>query len=339
MAEPGVWKQLSAESFSAYVDLASYQAGTQELPVNVVSAVPGVQVVDKSPKKVLVTLEPLITKDVPVAKRIEGSAGSGFVAGSVEFDPDMVTAQGPKSAIENLTEAIAVINLSGETRDFTKTEDVYAYDDQGEINRQIEFSESSVTAKVAIVKASNNKTVGIKVKTIGSPKSGSYVSEVSAVPSTVDITGPQSVVSEIAFVETEKIDLTNANSDIERDIGLSLPSGITLQSGSDPLIKISVKISDSEVSRELFLSPNFEGLDFSYMISASEPSQFRIIVSGKADLVNALKSGDVSLALDLRSRTAGIYNYDINPNMIKAPAGITVLSVLPSSLTATIERK
>ena len=150
MAEPSVWKQLSTESFSAYVDLSGLSTGTHEVSVNVVSSVPGVQIVEKSPDRILISLEQIITKEVNINKRVEGSAAEGLVAGTIELNSEKVQARGAKSVIDNLTEASVIISLNGETEDFKKTVEIIALDESGEAIGNIEFLPAEVTANVSV---------------------------------------------------------------------------------------------------------------------------------------------------------------------------------------------
>ncbi len=337
MAEPRVWKSLSSSSFSAYVDTSSLTAGTYELPVNVVSSVPGVQVVERNPDKIFVTLEPIITKKVGISKKIEGSAGDGLIAGTVEFEPSQVEASGPKSLIESLTEATATISLNGETSNVKKTVPIIALDEKGDTINSIQFVPSEVVANITIVKASNNKTVGIKVKTTGTPKTGYYVSNIATVPGTIDITGPQSAIADLNYIETHTIDIDNISSNTEQEVLLKTPSGVALQAGSPSKVLIRITVSPVETSREITAKVKYEK-DAAIEVESMDPGQVRVVVSGPAELISTLTPNDVILTFDLKGKEEGIERYTLSAANFTVPNGVTIVSILPSSIKITLKK-
>ncbi|MCL5410832.1 MAG: CdaR family protein [Patescibacteria group bacterium] len=342
MADPLIWRKLSAETFSAYVDLSAHSEGTYELDVNVVSSIPGVQIVEKNPDKIFVSLEPIISKEVNINKKIEGNAADGLVAGSIDLLPTKVEAKGPKSLINNLTEATVVVKLNGETSDFTKTLTVKAFNEKGDEIEGIDFIPDEVKATIPIVKTSNNKTVGIKAKIEGSPKAGYYVSSIIINPSTVDILGPAEVLNVINFIETFAIDVTNSSSDLEKEIPLDLKSGVTLQQNSPSKVKVKIKFSRSEITREISPSITTKNLDSSLYPSTITPNQIKVIISGPIDTINNLKASDVVLALDFQDKKAsqgGTYNFDLNSKSFSAPDGVSIISILPSSIYVVVDKK
>jgi len=340
MAEPSIWSKLSGDSFSAFVDLSSQQEGTYELPVNIVSSVAGVSVVEKSPEKIIVSLETIVTKEVPINKKVEGSAGEGLVAGNVDITPGAVTVRGPKSIVNNISEGSILVRLNGESDKFTKNFQVVAFDEQGEAIDNVEFDPAEVLATVAIVKASNNKTVGVRVKTSGVPKTGYYVSNISVAPSTIDITGPASLLSDLTYIETLPVDLTNQSSDLEKDVGLSIKNGLALQAGSPSKVHVKISFLRNEVTKEISATIEPTGLG-AYKISTISPSEVKVLCTGPSDAIGGLESSDVVLTLDFSDKrpSNGSINFNISPTSFKTPEGISVISAVPSSLAVTISNK
>lgn len=342
MADPSVWRKLSAETFSAYVDLSAHSEGTYELNVNVVSSVADVQIVEKSPEKIFVTLEPRVSKEVNINKKIEGNAGEGLVAGSVVLEPSKVEARGPKSLIDALTEATVLIELNGETDNFTKTVTVTAFNEKGEQIGGIDFIPKEVKATVPIVKASNNKTVGVKAKVTGSPKAGYYISSVAVNPPSVDVTGPVAVLSEINFIETYAIDVTGLSDDFEKDVQLNTKSEIILQPNSSADVKVKIKFSYAEISREISPEVTARNLDSSLYPSVIKPSQVKVTVSGPIDAINNLKTSDITLILDFQDKKAvqgGTYSFELTSKNFTVPNGVSVTSITPSSILVSVDKK
>ncbi len=339
MAEPSIWKKLSADSFSAYVDLSAYSAGTYEVPVIVVSSTPGVQIVEKDPSKIMISLEPISEKEVDINRKVEGNAAQGLVAGNISLTPNKVQIRGAKSVIDSITEATITIALNGETENFKKVVPVAAYDDRGEIINGVEFTPADVNADVSVVKASNNRTVGIKVKTAGVPKTGYFVSNIAVSPSVVDITGPLTVLSEINYIETLVVDLGNLASDIEKDVNLSIPSGLALQTGSPGRVSVKVGVSPLDASKEFLVPVSYKNLDLEFKVTVSNPDQIKAVLAGTSEIISNLKLSDISLNLDLKNKGAGVYSYDISTDNFNLPAGVSLVTALPSALSLTIEKR
>lgn len=339
MAEPSVWRQLSNKSFSAYIDLSGATEGTFELPLNVVCSVPNVTIAEKTPSSIIVSLEPIITKDIAINKKIEGNAGEGLVAGNIDLTPDKVSAKGAKSLIDNLNEATVIISLNGETEDFSRNIPVVAIDEKGEIISDISFNPEQVKAEVPIVRASNNKTVGIKVVISGVPKNGSYVSSIIATPSTVDITGPSSVLSSINYIETYGIDLSSIDATVTKDLSLNLPDGIALQAGLENSVKVQITLSNETVSREMTASVSFQNLASNLRVSSQNPSQIKVVVTGDISKVNDLATSDVVAQIDLSGKSSGNYSINLTSSNINVPDGISVASITPSALIIILENR
>lgn len=339
MAEPATWRKLSSDSFSAYVDLSPYSEGTYEVNVIVASTEPGVQIVEKSPEKIFVNLEPLITKNVDVNSKIEGSAGEGLTVGGITFDPVKIQARGPKSLINSLAEAFATIKLSGEVADFTKVVSPEALDEKGENIPGIDFLPSEVTAKISIVKSSNNKTVGIKVKTTGAPQSGYFISAISVNPVSVDVTGPKSVVDQAKYIETLPIDITGASKTVEKDVSLDVQNGIILQAGAPSKVHVKITFSDSSITKELVPTISIKNLS-GYIVKGYSTNQIKVTVAGTSAQINNLQPSGIILTLDFADKSLGdSVNFDISNSDVSTPDGTSITSILPSSITAFLEKK
>lgn len=342
MAEPAVWNKLSADSFSATVDLAGHAEGTFEFPVTVASSVSGVTIVETTPSKIFIRLEQIIDKEVNINKKVEGSAAEGMVAGNITTDPDKVSIKGPKSQINNISEASIIIKLNGESEKFDKIMTPVVLDGEGEIVKNIEFNPAEIKVTVPIVKASNNKTVGVKVKTTGYPKTGYYVSNISVNPGVVDIIGASSLLNTTNYIETSPVDITNANTTIEKEAELNIINGLTLQNGTIQKVKVTISFEQAEINKEFTATINPINL-LNYSVGEYVPSQIKVICTGKPDKINGLTSSDINLYLDFQYKKLSLdketVNFDINQNNFKLPDNISITSILPSSITVNLNRK
>lgn len=338
-AEPSLWQKLSTSSFTAYVDLGGLQVGTYSLDVNVTCNVAGVQILSKKPDKIFVQLEEISRKNVPVIQKVEGNAADGLVAGAVTFSPSNVEISGPKSQINNISNAIAGIRLNGESGDFEKDVSLVALDNNGNEIPDLSFSPNKVSASISIVKGGNNKTVGVKVNLVGSLAEGFYISQIVTTPTTINITGQPSVINIINSIETQNIDVSGLSSDFTKGILLVIPEGVALQKGEPNQIKVNLILANNTTSRVISVQINPIGLDSTLKVTAYLPSEVQVSVSGAESIISGLKVSDVSLNLDLSGKAAGTYSYDLSPTMFKFPSDISLGTIVPTSLQVALSTK
>lgn len=338
MADAVDWKLLSSESFTAYVDLSNAKEGTFEIPVSVTSSVPGVSIVEKKPEKVLVSVESVVTREVELSKRIEGNAADGFTAGETATTPEKVEVRGAKSAVDSVTDAVIILNLNGEKEQFEKNYLVHLFNGKDELNN-LEIIPHEVSAKTTIIKSSNNKSVGVRVKTINQPKTGFYVSDISVDPSTIDIIGNQQRVSELKFVESSPIDLSGKFENFEQESTLSLPEGVVITGNTPNKIKVKVSFSAIDISKEFSISRVTASNLANFHINDTLPVPIKIICSGPVNAINALDSNDISININFDGRninSAGTKSIDLSVSDIRVPKEITVLTLVPSSVNLEI---
>lgn len=336
MTDTANWRKLSTESFSAYVDLSSYSAGTYEVPITVVSSISGVQIVEKKPDKILVSIEPIMTKEIPILKKIEGAAAEGMTAGTVVLSPDKATIRGAKSLVENISEASAKITLNGESTNFSRKVSLEVL---GSEKGSIEIDPKEVEAKVSIIRGANIKSVGIKPNIVGVPKTNYYISDITVTPSVVDITGAIAFISNIKLLETSTIDIGGMTESVSKTVLLKLPEGVTLSDTSSSSVVVEIKLSTVGITRDLTTS-NFKYLNNKLDISTLNPKEVVIKCIGVEALLDNLDPKDISVNLDFNAKTPntlGEIYFDLLPSDITLPPGVEVVNIITKNMTAKVK--
>ena len=208
-ADSNTWQNLQPDDMELYVDLAGFSTGTYEFTVKSVSLVNQVAVTDVNPEKIFVTIEPIITKELPVNLEIEGLPGQDFVLDSYRIDPEIVTVVAPKNYIADTKQVTAKLSLDGETSSFTRYLDLTIPSLRSDLMQSVTIGPARIKVSVTISAGGESKTVGIKPEISGQPSSGYYVSAVTATPATINISGPAAVLSTINTISTEAIDITS----------------------------------------------------------------------------------------------------------------------------------
>jgi len=338
-ADRNIWNRLSSNSFTAYIDLNGLSEGTYETDVIVKSNVGNVEIVDVAPQKILVRLEKVAKKIIPVKLQVEGDAGEGLVAGDAKIEPENIEISGAKSIIEKILDATAIIKLNGETENIEKTVALSALDAEGEEIKNINFNPKEVKVSLPIVKAGTTKTVGIKVKTSGKPKAGYWISQITTIPSDITIKSNSGVLKGTNYIETKTIDVEGASQNISRTIDLDLPSGVTTIDNI-ATIKIEIKISPTNLDKEISANIAYENLSGLLKVDGLDPNNIKVMASGPSDILNNLSGSNVQLKINLSNyKSAGSYSIDIDKSMISVPGGVSISSFVPSSVKVNLSNK
>ncbi len=336
MAESAIWKSLKAESFAATIDVNGLTEGTYELEVKVISSVSGVQITKIEPRKIFVNIEKIKSKIVPVNAKIDGDPADGMTVGQVEIIPQEVEITGPGSYIEVINEAQINLQLNGESASFERNCEVFAMTENNSKMSGIEFKPDKILIKVPITRGGNNKTVGIKVKTKNNPVEGFYVSNIVSNPNIIDITGQRSILANINYLETEEVDLQNIKDRIFREVNVVMPEGVSLQKGVSNKVKVEVNITQYQMSKTVIPQYITNGVTTGLKLLSITPNDIKITVTGTPEILESVNTDNVKMNLDLSGKIAGVYDIDINSQMITVPAGVSISSIFPNTISITI---
>ncbi|MGH7706298.1 MAG: CdaR family protein [Candidatus Dormibacteria bacterium] len=183
-----------------------------------------------APTKVPVVVDRDATRSIPVHLSVSAAPPVGYtiVAGKSTISPASVTVRGPESVLANV-QAEAVVNLSAVRISEPITSQVRLSNTSG-LAQELTVSPTVVSVGVVVSSVVVPATVGVKVVFAGDgqPPSGYEVTGLQVQPLTVTVTGPSSVLTSLASVSTEPIDLGHATSSETVLVNLVAPAGTTL---------------------------------------------------------------------------------------------------------------
>lgn len=340
IADRSIWKKLSSSSFKAYLDVSGLNQGTHEIPVSVSSNVSDVQIVEINPAKIMVSLEPIISKTVPVKEKVEGDPAENMMVKNIKFDINNVDISGPQSILERISQAYAMITLNNEDTNLTKKVPLKVFNDKNEEYTNISFDPNEVEANITISKAAQTKSIGIKVNTEGKPASGYWISQINCNPSIVSISGPASNLADINYLETQRISVEGLSSSKIQLISIDLPEGVNLLDDQNDQISVEIQLSNIESSKQIIAGFNYLNLGNSLKVASIEPTNINVIFSGSQEKLGNINSDQIKVNLDLSSfNQTGTYAIDLNENMISKPEGVSVITFIPSSIRIILSNK
>src|SRR5919202_1730998 len=110
-APSDIFAQLQTSELRAYVDLSRGTPGEARYRVQVPQPDSLVRTSEPNPNTVLVRLEELTRKTVPVTTRLEGNLPFGYRAGRPTVDPATLTVSGPASVVRRIETAAVEIRI------------------------------------------------------------------------------------------------------------------------------------------------------------------------------------------------------------------------------------
>ncbi len=126
-------RDISPRDVSMTIDLGGMKAGERiiSLTSRNVQVPVGAEVIRVNPSRVRLTLEPTVSKIVPVVPTLQGQPASGFKVGKVLLNPNRVQVQGPQSRVNTLDFVpTGPIHIDGKQSDVVQSADVDVPDPQ-----------------------------------------------------------------------------------------------------------------------------------------------------------------------------------------------------------------
>ncbi len=318
----------------AILDVSGLSTGEHTLDLQIQVNARPVQIVSVSPKTFVFSLEPLITKSMDIDLRVAGEAAVGYQVGDTTLDPVSVVVSGAQSQVEKVSRARVSIDLNRIRENFDQSVKVEVLDDRGQVVNGVTVSPETVHVVLPVSQQGGYRDVAVKVTTLGRVASGYRLTDISVSPPVVTIysTDPDLVNSLPGVLETQPLDLQNAQDDIATRLKLSLPAGISVIGEQTVFVQAGVSPIESSVT---ISSETIEiiGLDENLNVQIS-PSNVDIILSGPLPLLEKLTRQSVRVTVDLTGLTEG--KYQLSPNVEILVANVAVESILPNTIEVTL---
>ncbi len=330
-----VWDTLRAEDFGATVDLDGMQAGSYELPVRVkaLTGRGGLRITQVIPSEIALDVEPLFSKSVPVSVELEGASPTGFEARDPRSDDATVLVTGPQGRVSLVTQAVAILDLTGRTETIQQAVRLEPRDDRGFLVEGVSLEPGVTDVRVDVEQIQFSRVVVVSPVVTGSPAVGYNVAGVSVEPSTVTVFGPREFVQEVAAVRTHSVDVTGADEDVVRSVSLDLPAGASVSGGTT--VTITVKVVPAQGQRTLGVTVRVTGLANDVQVVGALPS-VQVTLLGELPTLQGLGPNDISARVDLTGLSEGTHSVSVR---VTAPAGLLVASVSPDKVEIVLEKR
>lgn len=336
-APEATWQGLRADSFQAVADLRGLTDGVRQVPIEVKSVDPQVELIATDPPGVSVQIENIKQVSVEVRPRVLDEAPVGYEFKSPVATPISITLTGPQILIDQVNDATADIALRGAKISFDREVAVGVHDAQGNPIPGITARPSTVVIHIQVDQRVGYKDVAVKATLKGTVSSGYWVSDISVDPANVTLVGAPEALNKIpGFVETQPLVVTAARDDIVKAVGLSLPNGVSELNITEVSVHVAVEpvLGGLTILRPVSVSLSNAGCDLPTAIS---PDTVEVILSGPLPNLQALTGDDVQIVVDVSGCTPG--SFQGTPRFINVPNSLKVESIVPNTVEVTIKSR
>lgn len=335
-APRSVWEQLTAQedSVQATLDLSGLSAGEHRVEIQVRVLVRPYQIVLKNPETVIVKLEPNATRTLSLERSLRGIPAIGYQAGDVTLDPTEVVISGPESIVNQATRARVFVNLDGARENIQQSNAIQIVDENNTILKGLIITPETVKVNVPVSQQGGFRDVAVKVVVQGQIAAGYRLENISVFPPVVTVfaSDPELVNSLPGVVETQPLDLQDAEENITTRLALNLPENVTLVGAQT--VQVTVGISPIQTSLTL-LNQKIEVIGLSEGLMAQVlPQTVDVILSGPVPVLDALTPQDVIVTVDLAGLKPG--TYQLMPKVDVLVDNVLVESILPGTIEVVL---
>jgi YbbR domain-containing protein len=335
-APNSIWANINRDSslITAKVDLSNYDIGYHSITPEVNIGISPVRLTSIVPAVIVVRLDAYLERELDIQLEIMGSPAIGFEADKPVVNTDSVTVSGPSTEVELVDSVQAALDIEALSQSFVATLPLKAYDADGREVSNVTLSPKEVVVTQPITQMGGFRNLVVKVVVQGQIAEGYRMTNVSSYPGVVTVfsSDPGLVDGLPGYVETEIVDITGANDDLDLFLKLNLPSGISVV--GENLVQVQVGIAAIESSLTLANMPvELIGLEEGYEFSIS-PTTVDVLLSGPLPVLDKMKQNDVRVFIDMTGATEGVYQRV--PQIEVYVDSVVVESTLPESVEVVV---
>jgi YbbR domain-containing protein len=332
VAPPDLGLRIDTSTFRASVDLEGVEAtgGRVTLDVLVEAVDARIQVLDFEPKRIVLTVDRVGSKTVPIRAVLLDPIPSGLDVGDPVVDGATATVSGPQSVVDQVTEVRARIVVDASGIDINQLVTLLPVDANGDVQTPVDVEPREVRVKVPVFTDRRSKTVPVTPNVVGTPAAGFEVASIEVDPPVISVEGDANDLAGLDRADTASISVSGASSQVTQVVGFALPDGVqVLGSGT---VTVTIKLRPVTGTRTFEAGLILVGArpDLAYALSTD-----RVIVTIGGSVADLDRLSGVALVLraDVTGLEAGLHSIAISANLA---TGLTLLGASPNPIEVTV---
>jgi YbbR domain-containing protein len=321
--------RLDTEDFEATVDLGGAEHGRSTLAVDVSPPNSRINVVEVTPPRIDVTIEPLQVKEVPVDVALVGSPQQGFAALNQGAEPGTAMVSGPESLVALVESVVASVNLAGVRTDIAdeRVELVPRDARGGEISR-VQVDPTTAAVSVGIEQQQFSQQFVVTPAITGQPPAGYNVAGITVAPPIVTLTGSLEAlrsIDAVSGVATEEISIADNRADVVRQVALRLPADVS--AGGANAVTVTVAIAPAQGEAVFRLSPRV--VNAAGGLTATVSDTVLVMLAGEVPVLQGIGPEQIAVTVNADGLGAGLHVLSVE---VAAPPLTRVARVEPGSV-------
>jgi len=290
---------LSADNIIATADVSGLTLGQDYITVDV--SVPREYTVeDIRSRKILVYVDELERKTVPVVPEFSGTQAGGYEPTLISIDPSYVEIFGAKNQVGRVNEVAVAIDAS--VLNYEKPSELILSGEAREATSGIALPGVTVSVSEFSVSAAaySTKKVTLNTSYHGDPWAGVSINKIT-VPDSITIKGSSEALASVSEINSEEIDIEGIYEDTSIGITPILPAGIYV-SDNDASLQLVVDLADTGsidfhyYPYDIVANGLPENLEVDYSLSIE--SYITATVTGPVTTLKTMSSEDIVLSVD-----------------------------------------
>jgi YbbR domain-containing protein len=320
----------STDTFRATVDLSGItQGGTYDVPVQVTSVNPQIQILEVTPSVVSVQLDPLITKIVPV-KIERGEVPDGLEVGQETATPSTVTVSGPKTIVDQVTAARADVVIQPSGIDVDEDVALVPVDAVGNVRSPADVAPTTARISIPVFSERETRTLPVSPAVTGTPAAGFEIDSVTVDPPTVLVEGDADPLAALARVDTAPVSVSGLSDTETFETELALPDGIEAVDAGPVRVTVSFRPVTESRSFSVGLQLVGTGPGLVYVPSTSS---VLLSVGGNPAALDTMSPDRTLAQLDVTGLEPGTYDVPVTAEL---PSGLTLVAASPETVSVTV---
>jgi YbbR domain-containing protein len=325
---------VTTASFTATIDLAGVPVVAGSPPVSVpvilrTTDPASIQVIDFTPSRIQVRLDPLASKVVPVQVD-RGTVPEGLDVREPVVSQDSVTVTGQESSVVLVAAAEARVRIQPSGIDINQVVDLLAVDARGDVVPTVELQPSSVRVTIQIGSQLSTRALPINPVVSGIPDPGMLVSGITAAPLLVTVEAESALLATLVKIDTKPVSIAGATTDVVADAALDLPPGVTALGVTTARVTVAIRPQVGTRSFQVGITLANADPATRYDLGAA---QVVVTIGGPVGALNALDGAGLVASVDVAGLGAG--THPLAP-VVAVPPALTVAALSPPEVSVTV---
>lgn len=323
--------RLDSSSFRASVDLAGLDpdAGPISVAIRVVAIDPRIQVLEYEPSRVIVSLDAVISRSVPV-RVVVGSVPAGLEIGDPTADAEEVVVTGPRSIVDRVVEAQARVAVDASGIDINRQVELLPVDAVGEPLGPVDVDPASIQVRLPVYSDRQTRSLPVGPVIVGTPAAGFEIASIAVDPAVVSVEGDADDLAGLERADTAPVSVSGASSDVTATVALALPAGVEALGGGQVTVTVRLRAVTATRTFEAGLVLSGAASDRTYSLSTD---RVLVTIGGSIAELDRLSGTTLVLVLDVADLAEGEHAVVPSANLT---TGLTLVAVAPGEIVVTV---